>query len=43
MRSTCSIRARNPIVDERYGPGSQYLEGATYTGRTVTFGVNASF
>jgi TonB-dependent receptor len=34
---------RNPIVDERYGKGSQYLEGATYTGRTVTFGVNASF
>lgn len=34
---------KNPIVDERYGEGTRYLEGATYTGRTVTFGVNASF
>ncbi len=34
---------KDPIVDERYGEGSRYLEGATYTGRTVTFGVNASF
>jgi len=34
---------RNPIVDERYGEGSRYLEGATYTGRTITFGINASF
>ncbi|MFC4254840.1 TonB-dependent receptor [Croceibacterium xixiisoli] len=33
---------RDPIVDERYGARSQYLEGATYTGRTVTFGINAS-
>lgn len=32
-----------PIVDERYGSGSKFLEGATYTGRTVTFGLNASF
>jgi hypothetical protein len=31
------------VVDERYGSGSAYLEGATYTGRTVTFGVSASF
>lgn len=34
---------KNPIVDERYGKGSHFLEGATYTGRTVTFGINASF
>ncbi len=34
---------RDPIVDERYGAGSRYLEGATYTGRTMTFGINASF
>jgi len=34
---------KDPIVDERYGEGSRYLEGATYTGRTVTFGINASF
>jgi hypothetical protein len=34
---------RNPIVDERYGKGSRYLEGATYTGRTLTFGINAAF
>lgn len=34
---------KDPIVDERYGAGSRYLEGATYTGRTVTFGINASF
>jgi len=34
---------KDPIVDERYGEGSRHLEGATYTGRTVTFGVNASF
>jgi TonB-dependent receptor len=33
----------DPVVDERYGSGSAYLEGATYTGRTVTFGVSASF
>ncbi|WP_228073536.1 TonB-dependent receptor [Kordiimonas pumila] len=32
-----------PIVDERYGDGTHYLEGATYTGRTVTFGINARF
>jgi TonB-dependent receptor len=32
-----------PIVDERYGSGARYLEGATYSGRTVTFGVNLSF
>ena len=32
-----------PIVDERYGEGSSYLEGATYSGRTVTFGVNYRF
>lgn len=32
-----------PIVDERYGEGSRYLEGATYSGRTVTFGVNLRF
>jgi len=31
------------IVDERYGAGSRYLEGATYSGRTVTFGLNLSF
>jgi TonB-dependent receptor len=34
---------RNPIVDERYGKGSRYLEGATYTGRTLTFGITAAF
>ncbi len=34
---------KDPIVDERYGKGSRFLEGATYTGRTVTFGINASF
>ena len=34
---------KDPIVDERYGTGSRYLEGVTYTGRTVTFGINASF
>ncbi|WP_129790816.1 TonB-dependent receptor [Sphingosinicella sp. CPCC 101087] len=34
---------RDPIVDERYGEGSRYLEGATYTGRTMTFGIGASF
>jgi TonB-dependent receptor len=34
---------KDPAVDERYGEGSSYLEGATYTGRTVTFGVSASF
>lgn len=34
---------KDPIVDERYGAGSRYLEGATYTGRTVTFGISASF
>lgn len=34
---------KDPIVDERYGEGSRYLEGATYTGRTITFGINASF
>lgn len=34
---------KDPIVDERYGEGSRFLEGATYTGRTVKFGVNASF
>lgn len=33
----------DPIVDERYGEGSRYLEGATYSGRTVTFGVNLRF
>lgn len=33
----------NPIVDERYGEGSRYLEGATYSGRTVTFGLNLRF
>lgn len=33
----------DPIVDERYGEGSSFLEGATYTGRSVTFGVAASF
>lgn len=33
----------NPIVDERYGEGSRYLEGATYSGRTITFGVNLRF
>lgn len=33
----------DPIVDERYGAGSRYLEGATYSGRTVTFGVNLRF
>ncbi len=32
-----------PIVDERYGEGSSYLEGATYSGRTVTFGLNYRF
>lgn len=32
-----------PIVDERYGEGSRYLEGATYSGRTITFGVNLRF
>lgn len=32
-----------PIVDERYGSGSRYLEGSTYSGRTLTFGVNLSF
>lgn len=32
-----------PIVDERYGEGSRYLEGATYSGRTVTFGLNLRF
>ncbi len=31
------------IVDERYGAGSRYLEGATYSGRTVTLGLNLSF
>lgn len=31
------------IVEERYGAGSRYLEGATYSGRTVTFGLNLSF
>ncbi len=34
---------RDPIVDERYGAGGRYLEGATYTGRTMTFGISASF
>lgn len=34
---------KDPIVDERYGAGSRFLEGATYTGRTVTFGINAAF
>jgi len=34
---------KDPILDERYGQGSRYLEGATYTGRTLTFGINASF
>lgn len=34
---------KDPIVDQRYGEGSPYLGSATYTGRTVTFGVNASF
>ncbi|MBB4631443.1 TonB-dependent receptor [Sphingosinicella soli] len=34
---------KDPILDERYGAGSPYLEGASYTGRTVTFGINASF
>ena len=34
---------KDPILDERYGEGSRYLEGASYTGRTVTFGINASF
>lgn len=34
---------KDPIVDERYGKGSRYLENASYTGRTVTFGINASF
>ncbi|MEH6757826.1 MAG: TonB-dependent receptor [Parasphingorhabdus sp.] len=34
---------KDPIVDERYGKGSRLLEGATYTGRTITFGINASF
>lgn len=33
---------KDPIVDERYGAGSRYLEGATYTGRTITFGINVS-
>ncbi len=32
-----------PIVDERYGEGSRYLEGATFSGRTLTFGLNLSF
>lgn len=34
---------KDPIVDERYGQGSRYLENASYTGRTVTFGINAAF
>ncbi|WEK46426.1 MAG: TonB-dependent receptor [Candidatus Andeanibacterium colombiense] len=34
---------KKPIVDQRYGEGSPYLQGATYTGRTMTFGINASF
>ena len=34
---------KDPVVDERYGAGSSYLEGATYTGRTVTFGISTSF
>jgi hypothetical protein len=32
-----------PIVDQRYGAGSRYLEGSTYSGRTITFGLNLSF
>jgi TonB-dependent receptor len=34
---------KDPIIDERYGEHSQYLENATYTGRTFTFGVNYRF
>lgn len=33
----------DPIIDERYGAGSSYLEGATYTGRTVTTGLHVKF
>lgn len=34
---------RNPIVDQRYGSGSSNLVSTTYTGRTVTFGIDARF
>jgi hypothetical protein len=33
----------DPTNDERYGEGSRYLQNATYTGRTLTIGVNMSF
>jgi TonB-dependent receptor len=32
----------NPVVDERFGEGGP-LEGATYTGRTITAGLNVRF
>jgi TonB-dependent receptor len=32
---------KDPIVDQRYGAGSHNLVSTTYTGRTVTFGINA--
>lgn len=33
----------DPTNDERYGAGTRYLQNATYTGRTLTIGVNMSF
>ncbi|RYD28386.1 MAG: TonB-dependent receptor, partial [Lysobacteraceae bacterium] len=33
---------KDPVVDQRYGKGSPYLVSTTYTGRTITFGINVS-